>query len=696
MSTSPYLSQAFDYSSVELKSPSTEIRLLQLYPSHPHESDGEKPDTGPIWDDSLVCHLYTTPIDNPENFKALSYVWGDDTKTKSITVVGSTPTGKTPGSGAVSSQRTSVIRITESLSTALRSLRGRRQDITLWIDQICINQADNDEKGQQVGLMGAVYSRATQVLVWLGPAADGSDALMDAFKSIGQGARDFGIESYLTRERYHLIEPMVSDEQPDDPATKGLQELLDSTAEAFAELLKDMTFKNWISRPYFSRAWIVQEFCLCADTVFVCGATKTLPVELIMFGLLMLKLAIGNAKRSNYTALLLPLLPLQRLQEVNQEPMAQLLSCRAIRQKHGGEPLYKLLRKCFVGHDTRAREHRDRVFALLGLAADADRLGIRPDYGVSDACILTRTARALIEMNGRVDTLCYSQFPKAIDHLPSWVPDWRSNLRPSFYTVNEVTNPHLFAASGKDSVLEAVAPTNEEEDQKHALGLRGWFVDVIEKIAEGDGWTDLGWDHIRYRHFFTQVDDLWKCSMEKNDPIHGDDTTATRRRKEEARWRVPIGDVYWTVEEGSQRASTDVAVYHGHTLKNIQYFERINQITPVDNYDRENDTSDWQERHRNGEVGQNYHDSMVVMKDKRPFLTQLGYLGMGPLEAQPGDAVVIFCGGQIPFVVRPLGPPPDGFQARQQSIYSFVGEAYCDGVMDGELIVKEKQTFFLS
>ncbi|KAK3363720.1 hypothetical protein B0T25DRAFT_562706 [Lasiosphaeria hispida] len=103
---------------------------------------------------------------------------------------------------------------------------------------------DTVNKGQQVGLMGVVYSRATQVLVWLGPAADGSDVLMGAFQRIGQGVSDFGIESYLTRERYHLVEPMVSNEQPDDPAMKWLQELLDSTVEVFVKLLEDMMLKN--------------------------------------------------------------------------------------------------------------------------------------------------------------------------------------------------------------------------------------------------------------------------------------------------------------------------------------------------------------------------------------------------------------------------------------------------------------------
>jgi hypothetical protein len=39
--------------------------------------------------------------------------------------------------------------------------------VRLWIDAICINQADLDERKQQVQLMRDVYSGASRVVVWL-------------------------------------------------------------------------------------------------------------------------------------------------------------------------------------------------------------------------------------------------------------------------------------------------------------------------------------------------------------------------------------------------------------------------------------------------------------------------------------------------------------------------------------------------
>jgi hypothetical protein len=91
MSPSPVVipAQAFGYSLAKLQTASTEIILLDLYLSHPHQAEDKSDKAAdPTWDDPLVCRLYTTTIENPSSpFKALSYAWGDDRKTRSIWVI---------------------------------------------------------------------------------------------------------------------------------------------------------------------------------------------------------------------------------------------------------------------------------------------------------------------------------------------------------------------------------------------------------------------------------------------------------------------------------------------------------------------------------------------------------------------------------------------------------------------------------
>ena len=58
--------------------------------------------------------------------------------------------------------------ITDNLYKALRRLRRPLASRTLWVDALCINQNDIDERGWQVSIMGQIYKSALNVLVWLG------------------------------------------------------------------------------------------------------------------------------------------------------------------------------------------------------------------------------------------------------------------------------------------------------------------------------------------------------------------------------------------------------------------------------------------------------------------------------------------------------------------------------------------------
>jgi ubiquinone biosynthesis protein UbiJ len=59
--------------------------------------------------------------------------------------------------------------VRENLWSALVHLRDSRQERGLWIDALCINQGDIEERNHQVKLMAFIFARAEEVLVWLGP-----------------------------------------------------------------------------------------------------------------------------------------------------------------------------------------------------------------------------------------------------------------------------------------------------------------------------------------------------------------------------------------------------------------------------------------------------------------------------------------------------------------------------------------------
>jgi len=75
--------------------------------------------------------------------------------------------------------------ITKSLELALRALEAYKAGRKLWIDQICINQQNPDEKVLQIPLMGDIYALAEQSVSWLGQSKNGSDKALDILDQYG-------------------------------------------------------------------------------------------------------------------------------------------------------------------------------------------------------------------------------------------------------------------------------------------------------------------------------------------------------------------------------------------------------------------------------------------------------------------------------------------------------------------------------
>ena len=95
-------------------------------------------------------------------YTALSYVWGDLTPQKSTICQ---PDGELSIAPNLHAFLFTVPKLRYSTNQPLDRL---------WIDAICINQSDVVERNNQVRQMGAIYHRAKEVLVWLGPASDDS------------------------------------------------------------------------------------------------------------------------------------------------------------------------------------------------------------------------------------------------------------------------------------------------------------------------------------------------------------------------------------------------------------------------------------------------------------------------------------------------------------------------------------------
>lgn len=112
-------------------------------------------------DSPLVCTLSTTSISHdggvlPCHYEALSYTWGSAVVPELLFIVGP------------SKSKSFMLPITQNLHEALKHLRRKDKDIVLWVDAVCINQVDTDEKDSQVGVMSKIFRYAFATHAWLG------------------------------------------------------------------------------------------------------------------------------------------------------------------------------------------------------------------------------------------------------------------------------------------------------------------------------------------------------------------------------------------------------------------------------------------------------------------------------------------------------------------------------------------------
>ena len=123
------------YAELPLSSDRFQTRILEL------ETRSEEPESGIV-----NCTLRTFDLEDALEFSALSYCWGDQVPDRIIRVNGE------------------EVLVTPNLESALKHLRRASERRLLWVDAICINQTDVDERNAQVARMHTIYQKAERTI----------------------------------------------------------------------------------------------------------------------------------------------------------------------------------------------------------------------------------------------------------------------------------------------------------------------------------------------------------------------------------------------------------------------------------------------------------------------------------------------------------------------------------------------------
>ena len=324
-----------------------------------------------------------------------------------------------------------------------------------------------------------------------------------------------------------------------------------------------------------------------------------------------------------------------------------------------------------------ATDPRDKIFGLLGIASDCQELGIlgvKPDYTLSCRDVYTIATAALLK-RGEMSILSWCQLPQSLKDLPSWVPDYsqpfNSPLQAYISTVDSTVKLHPEYKAGKSERRASIVfKTN---DVITGLGLSGTIWDSIHAFG-------ISYDEISKQPLvkFNSWGRPWILELDRLSRLRESCFSSEQSRQDAIIWTTTADftrhqDGSWG-RMNSHRAVAATLVTFGGLDQNLIMASGLglllqrNGLPPLITDEA---IQRWDVLSYLGDIG-------IRARRRKPFITTKGNLGLGPLAMQEGDMVAVLAGANVPFIVRKA----------TEGRLEIVGEAYVNGIMDGEAFEK--------
>ncbi|KAL8824757.1 MAG: hypothetical protein Q9170_008053 [Blastenia crenularia] len=522
----------------------------------------------------LRCKFVRVHVDRltATTYTACSYTWGDPTPVSKIWC-----------------DDGGFLDLTASAADILTSDAVMDNKVMLWwIDLLCINQQDLEEKATQVGLMTMIFCAAGKVIAWLGKASEDSDLAME-----------------FVPELFAALKTLQDTDVPIEWNT------VRDLPETYYPSAKWTALRGLLQRPWFERMWVVQEMIMAPEDAHItCGK---LAVEWRLLAATLTLIHVNNLSG----ALAPPTYEAGLALRVPDGLRNTMLIWNMKLTWNKDEPIWNLLTSCA---DFQSTDPRDKIYALIGMVDH--RLAPLPDYRASTREVFISWAKYMLNTDTSLKVLHYAgiDLASSITDPPSWVSDWTIRHRSTNLGADDELTRYRSSGSSRSCI--------QFSTDSDCITVRGIILDKIERCISRPN-IEIRWNQATFKHYYEALVN-WVEHL--RDLVNSSQYYHTAR--EDVVWRTLIGNI----EGGNGPPSEEYREYFKTWLSAAQDLAKNGNASPQ--YDNVN------------EQDSKFEANYAFLRKRAGLWSKKGLLGLGPTTARGGDLVCIILGANTPFLLR--------------------------------------------
>ncbi|KAI1427970.1 heterokaryon incompatibility protein-domain-containing protein [Xylaria sp. FL1777] len=692
--------------------------------------------------DSIVARFETVHLLNgradesqktssaPE-FLALSYCWGELSEQTELNIA-------LCDSG---NEFTTVRRfpVSQNVVAAIRRLRTPNQPLRIWIDAVCINQQDMDERSEQVAIMGSIYRSAAQVHIWLGEEGQALKSTLRIIRdacNITEPQPDVicagGDQCSCGQGRQHMINretflaERARDKEKDTNKNLDYMDIIFQKHRAHfaderfyapdidAEIGLSILMSELFGHPWFWRVWVIQEAILAKNAIVHCGEEMVRWKDLMKFHQ---RLDSPQYRLEFYKSHYQPQVQMPpiwaTLDRINLDGTLQ-----SDPAAHGPNSPESILDIFLNTLDLSATNPRDKLYALLPFGKETFSMRteipveLQPNYKTPCDEVYASFTRWVMRQENSLAALSLVHCHPArtwnrmlCDMDAGAVNGGPAVPRPTWSISPQGQTRFIYSNLNRQFSFRAGGTTVPDrrllDDESDPLALKVTGYEIGSIVVKGyppfiKGRDGSGVDIFPVQRDcnFREPENLSFCVTGVGVPLFVfqdaqplstvDNTQPGLERVADAMFDPCRGDRFqrgllssWA-EPINIDSNSWIHTYADHLKSHFAYFPDPKSLPVL--------VREILHNHRL-ELMMGETEFIPPCLSECYFISSNGHVGLCPWPAKEGDIIALLHGATVPYLLRPAAREVQA-TGEDDKEYELVGECFVEGVMDGELMEK--------